>query len=323
MSKSDEAILRAHRELARRTIDVDASFTYDDPELGVVTRVVAGPSCLESDLIEMYPDSGCQAVAWEYEDLSLDRLAITPRRALELLNVHASTYAPIRLWSPSACGRTLDVISLLDRAERDLRVNRSDLNRLSLHDFSRLIDLWNRRDRPEAGAEAIALRDWMKANPDQPGSCVMVRALVAIAPETRVDYNLIEKRAEGPVSAPDAPVPPAVEARPESSTTAADNAPPPVDTDRAIRGTSGIDPAEMMMREHPRAGIKIAFLQYMRDRTSASYQDLIDSVHGNGQTSEDAIRQNATRVNEFLAEKSCPISFRCGSGYVTKIESPG
>ena len=62
----------------------------------------------------------------------------------------------------------------------------------------------------------------------------------------------------------------------------------------------------------------------MKDRDSASIDgdDIGERVHGNDQTSEEAIRANVKRLNEALEAKKLPIKFRVGSGFIFKEEQP-
>ena len=71
-----------------------------------------------------------------------------------------------------------------------------------------------------------------------------------------------------------------------------------------------------------RARTQAALLEFMRDRDSASSEDIAEKVHGNDQTSEEAIRANVKRLNETLESESIPIRFRVGSGFVFKEEKP-
>jgi hypothetical protein len=79
---------------------------------------------------------------------------------------------------------------------------------------------------------------------------------------------------------------------------------------------------EKMKEKAPKARVRIAFLEFMRDGESVSYQELADRVHGDDQTSEDAIEANVKRVNEFLESEASTLSFVCGSGFVIKRKYP-
>ena len=173
---------KARREAAREfacpsNFDPEASYTYEHPELGAVAFIAHGERWLKRDLIQMYPESGCPAVRYEREDLIGDHSGITIQRMLELMNVYFSTFAPIFLYCPETCGETLDVITLFAHASKDFRIGERELNQLSTDNFKTLVDLWNRRERDEARAEALNLRNRLLADPDQPGSAIMTRAL--------------------------------------------------------------------------------------------------------------------------------------------------
>jgi hypothetical protein len=90
----------------------------------------------------------------------------------------------------------------------------------------------------------------------------------------------------------------------------------------ADRASGGFELVETMRKDRPRACKQITFLVYMKDRSSATYSELADSVHANEQTSDDAIRADVYRVNRYLEEKGLTVRFTCGSGYVTRIDSP-
>jgi hypothetical protein len=71
-----------------------------------------------------------------------------------------------------------------------------------------------------------------------------------------------------------------------------------------------------------RGTVRPAFLEYMKTRRRATVEDISEHVHGDEQTSEEAVRKNVERVNEDLAGKSIPIRFIVGSGYVHKEDQP-
>lgn len=71
-----------------------------------------------------------------------------------------------------------------------------------------------------------------------------------------------------------------------------------------------------------RGTVRPAFLEFMKTLRRATVEDIAERVHGNEQTSEEAVRKNVERVNEDLAGKAIPIRFIVGSGYVHKEDSP-
>ena len=80
--------------------------------------------------------------------------------------------------------------------------------------------------------------------------------------------------------------------------------------------------AELMRRQHPRATSQILLLEFMAEREFATCLEVAERVHDHEKTSENTIRKNAERVNEFLAGQGIPVSFNCAGGRVTKLELP-
>jgi hypothetical protein len=56
----------------------------------------------------------------------------------------------------------------------------------------------------------------------------------------------------------------------------------------------------------------------MRDKDSALLQDVAEEVHGDPDTSEKAMRKNANRTSESLAELQSRLSFRVAGGMMHK-----
>ena len=80
-------------------------------------------------------------------------------------------------------------------------------------------------------------------------------------------------------------------------------------------------PAEMMKKDHPGRGVPIAFLKFMEVRESATYDEIAMHVHGDAKAKEPTIRQNVTKINEYLRSKELAVTFKCESGRVVKILS--
>jgi hypothetical protein len=188
----EKAIREAKREFNCPTnIDANASYRHKDPRFGAAWYLVPGERWLRRDLIQMYPESGCPAVRYEREDLTGDHSGISIRRMLELMNAQERTFAPIWLYCPEACGETLDTVTLYAHASRDFRIGQRELDQLSAEEFSKLVDLWNRRERDEVRAEAIELRDRLLADPDQAKWTVIIRALAVFTGGTKADATPI------------------------------------------------------------------------------------------------------------------------------------
>ena len=79
--------------------------------------------------------------------------------------------------------------------------------------------------------------------------------------------------------------------------------------------------AETFRVDRPRSAKIAAFLEYMENRITAEFDDIVEVVHGDEQTSPEAIRQLVRRTNLYLEEKRSEIRFECGSGRVIKQPS--
>ncbi len=69
------------------------------------------------------------------------------------------------------------------------------------------------------------------------------------------------------------------------------------------------------------ASTKAALVEFMLERTSASFDDVAQHVHGDNTTSDGTIRTNASKTNDFLVEFGVPIKFTTGSGCVFKVKA--
>jgi hypothetical protein len=81
-----------------------------------------------------------------------------------------------------------------------------------------------------------------------------------------------------------------------------------------------VDPLRELRRQ--RKPTRAALVEYMWDRDSATYEEIATHVHGDVQTSGDAIWKNVQRTNEDLAEMAFPIRYRCASSMVHKETPP-
>jgi hypothetical protein len=71
-----------------------------------------------------------------------------------------------------------------------------------------------------------------------------------------------------------------------------------------------------------RATTQAALVEYMKDRESAMFPEVASRVHGDDQTSDEAIRKNVDRANDALIERGVPIRFRTAAGHVWKDSLP-
>jgi hypothetical protein len=87
------------------------------------------------------------------------------------------------------------------------------------------------------------------------------------------------------------------------------------DTRSKSEGKSN-DPASELRRL--RKPIQAALVEYMRNRDSATFDEIKFHVHGDEQVSDVAVRQNVFRTNESLGERKVPMRFSASSGFVYK-----
>lgn len=72
------------------------------------------------------------------------------------------------------------------------------------------------------------------------------------------------------------------------------------------------------------APTRAALVEYMAERHSASFEEIGETVHGDAETSAEAIRQNVARTNRDLRRIASCVTFITGGGAVHKrIASPG
>jgi hypothetical protein len=82
-------------------------------------------------------------------------------------------------------------------------------------------------------------------------------------------------------------------------------------------------PADPVSKSRRRkGGLPTALIDYMKDRESATYDEIAFHLHGDKQASESAIRKNVERANKELGATASPIRYRCGSSTVYKETSP-
>ena len=82
------------------------------------------------------------------------------------------------------------------------------------------------------------------------------------------------------------------------------------------------DHVTRMRKAHPRASCQIALVEYMSNRETASFDDIAHHVHGDGETTGDAVRSNVKRTNEGLAGLEIAVRFECGASHVVKRADP-
>jgi len=63
-------------------------------------------------------------------------------------------------------------------------------------------------------------------------------------------------------------------------------------------------------------------VEYMADKKEATVEDVAEHVHADSETDENAVRANANRTNDSLAELGAPLPFRVASGRVFREISP-
>jgi hypothetical protein len=71
-----------------------------------------------------------------------------------------------------------------------------------------------------------------------------------------------------------------------------------------------------------RARTRAALVEFMVDRNSAPFEEIGHHVHGDSQTSDDAISKNVERTNESLIAMGVPLRFSVAASYVFKEEQP-
>jgi hypothetical protein len=142
------------------------------------------PKTLSSELEFGYSMSGSVDVAFDMKTWKANPQGVTPWRAKELMDSHVDVYAPIRLYCPEALGKGINTILILDKAKVDFNLRRSELELLSLHEFSRLVEFllqWREARQPEDKARLFArievCRQIRMERPDFSSSPVVMKAL--------------------------------------------------------------------------------------------------------------------------------------------------
>jgi hypothetical protein len=108
--------------------------------------------------------------------------------------------------------------------------------------------------------------------------------------------------------------------------------PPPMSPDEQLRialqaadpQPVGITPYEALIEtlRKRRARTQAALLEVMRDTSSLPVETIAHDVHGDDETTGDAIKANVKRTNLALEEHGLPIRFRVASGWVFKEQHP-
>jgi hypothetical protein len=98
---------------------------------------------------------------------------------------------------------------------------------------------------------------------------------------------------------------------PPSAEAQAEGQPPPV---------AKVDPVAKLRRKG--AATQAALVEFMKNRESATFADIARHVHGDDETSDEAIRKNVSRTNDSLIELGIPLRLSVASGYVFKEEQP-
>jgi hypothetical protein len=94
------------------------------------------------------------------------------------------------------------------------------------------------------------------------------------------------------------------------------NPPSPPPSDPPTHASQPLDPAVHLRSQGKTTRAKL--VEFMKDRASASIQEIADHVHGDRDASEQAIRTNISRTNEDLLEMGLTTRFRTASGMVFK-----
>ena len=93
-----------------------------------------------------------------------------------------------------------------------------------------------------------------------------------------------------------------------------------VPTDRGLPPASRVDPVAVLRKSGART--RAALVEFMKDRDSATTDEIAHHVHGDDQTTEKAISKNVQRTNESLIEMGFPLRFSLSSGLVFKEKQP-
>ncbi|WP_435009925.1 hypothetical protein P12x_001138 [Tundrisphaera lichenicola] len=79
--------------------------------------------------------------------------------------------------------------------------------------------------------------------------------------------------------------------------------------------------AELLRKQRPKAVIQIRFLEFMAEREWALVIDIAHDVHGDKETSDQAVRANVSKINRFLEGEGFDTRFRVGGGRVYREKS--
>jgi len=80
--------------------------------------------------------------------------------------------------------------------------------------------------------------------------------------------------------------------------------------------------AAELRRKRPPAVARASLLTLLQDRDFATVEEVAWHVHGDAETSDEAIRANVKRTNLDLEEASIPLKIRVGAGVVFKDKPP-
>jgi len=70
----------------------------------------------------------------------------------------------------------------------------------------------------------------------------------------------------------------------------------------------------------PSASIRL--IMYMKDRATATLEDLIEAVHGDNPVDKEAVEKLVTRTNKLLQHSPVPWGLKCDDGGAVRVDKP-
>src|SRR4051794_6451715 len=90
---------------------------------------------------------------------------------------------------------------------------------------------------------------------------------------------------------------------------------PKITADAAIPSSINLQELADELRKAKKS-TQAALVEFMADKSKATVEDVAANVHGNPEADEKAVRANAKRTNDSLAELESPLSFRVAASHV-------
>jgi hypothetical protein len=87
-------------------------------------------------------------------------------------------------------------------------------------------------------------------------------------------------------------------------------------------GTAPAPGERAVQKGHKQGSKPNQLIDYMAGRDKVHYKEIADKVHGDPDTSWDAVRQNARRANEILVQRGERYEFVCDSRHVCRFDLP-